>query len=82
MLNNVCTKSEVTSEKYISDSSDSTIKIISNYIDDLIEDRYSEDSDEMIEVIGYRNDFIKVLEKFLNKELSKSQSKKEFVSVL
>lgn len=84
MVDNVCVKTDekLNWVKYLPKKSNRTITTIAIYIDDLIDDAYEEGTDSGIEVINYRNDFIKILEKFLNKDLSKAQSKKEFVRVL
>ena len=69
-------------DKYIPSSDNYVITTIATYIDNLIDERYTDISSEKNNAITYRNQFIETSEKFIDKTISSSQAKIEFVSVL
>lgn len=83
MINNSCVLNDDNIlVRYESKKSNKTIKTISMYLDDKIDSKYKGDSENIDEVVEYRNDFIKTLEQFLDNDISKKESKKEFVKIL
>ncbi|HRX63958.1 MAG TPA: hypothetical protein P5060_02540 [Candidatus Absconditabacterales bacterium] len=68
--------------KYTPTTDSYVVTTIATYIDTLIDENYTEVSIERNKVIEYRNDFIVILEDFVNKTISKTEAQTKFVESL
>ncbi len=69
-------------ERYVPESNNYAVTTIATYIDDLIDVKYTINTNQKNSIIIYRNEFVLALEQFLNKTISPRQARLRFIDIL